>query len=179
MLQIENTALVIIDVQGKLAQLMYKHDALFSHLEIVVKAVKELQLPIIWNEQLPEKLGPTIPQLQTLLADHTPIVKNTFSCCAESRLMDELKRINRSHVMVCGIEAHVCVYQTVRDLRIHGYLPHVLSDAVSSRTGANKKIALQRMRELGAIITSVEMALFELLKVAEGQKFKSIIKLIT
>ncbi|MBN2010437.1 hydrolase [candidate division KSB1 bacterium] len=178
MLQLDNTALVVIDVQGNLAQMMYKRDALFTNLEILIKAAKELRIPILWNEQLPDKIGPTIPQLQVLLSNQAPLIKRSFSCCGEPQFMETLKKLTVTHLLICGIEAHVCVYQTVRDLLAHGYRTHAISDAVSSRTGANKKIALQRMRELGAVISSVEMALFELLRVAEGNEFKSIIKLV-
>jgi nicotinamidase-related amidase len=179
MLTLNNTALVVIDVQGKLAQLMAQKEALFENLQKLIKGVQVLELPIIWNEQLPEKLGPTTPEIAELLVQSTrPIAKSSFSCCGNPPFMEALKATGRKQVLLTGIETHICVYQTCRDLLDLGYEVQVVTDAVSSRTPENRQIGLERMKEAGATATSTEMALFELLRVAEGPKFKQITKIV-
>jgi nicotinamidase-related amidase len=141
--------------------------------------VQVLQLPIIWNEQIPEKLGPTVPELAELLAESTqPIPKASFSCCGNPPFMDALKAVNRRQVLLAGIESHVCVYQTGLDLLNLGYEVQVVADAVSSRTPENRQLGLEHLKQAGAAVTSTEMALFELLRVAEGSKFKEIAKIV-
>jgi nicotinamidase-related amidase len=137
-----------------------------------------LEIPIIWVEQLPDKLGPSIQEISELLPDQQPIVKNTFSCCRTGDYVETLKGYNRSQVLIAGIETHICIYQTVMELVDLGFEAHVVTDCVSSRTEANKLVGLNRMKDIGAILTSVETAVFELLKVAQGDKFREIIKII-
>jgi len=178
MLTLENTVLTVIDVQGKLAQIMYDKNSLFTNLQRIIRGAQALNIPILWAEQIPEKLGPTVPEISNLLADQQPIAKSSFSCCGEERFMKNLKTLNRKQILITGIEAHVCVYQTVMDLLASGYEIHVLSDAVSSRTVANKEVGLNIMQKSGAKIQSVELVLFELLKIAEGEQFREIIKIV-
>ncbi|MDY7010272.1 MAG: hydrolase [Planctomycetota bacterium] len=177
MLEIDNTVLVVIDVQGKLAQSMHEKADLFENVAKLIKAVGILEIPIIWTEQYPEGLGPTIPQISELMTGE-PIAKVAFSCCGERRFTEEMERLNRRQVLLCGIETHVCVYQTAVDLLESGHEVHVAADAVSSRTAANKDIGLAKMKDAGAAVTSVETALFELLKVAKGEKFKAVINIV-
>ena len=134
-------------------------------------------MPILWAEQNPQGLGATVREIASLLPGR-PIPKRSFSCCGESRFMQALTDLGRRQVLLAGIEAHVCVYQTAMDLMERGFEVHVVADAVSSRTILNKDIALRTMRDAGASITSVETALFELLRVAEGEKFKEILKIV-
>lgn len=179
MLTLNNTALVVIDVQGKLAQLMSQKETLFNNLQKMIKGAQVLDLPIIWNEQLPEKLGPTTPEIAHLLTNSTQaIAKSSFSCCGNPPFMEALKKTHRKQVLLTGIEAHVCVYQTCRDLLDLGYEVQVIADAISSRAAENRQIGLERMKEAGATITSTEMSLFELLRVAEGPQFKEITKIL-
>jgi nicotinamidase-related amidase len=179
MLNVNNTVLVVIDVQGKLAQLMDEKEALFANLEKIIKGIQVLNIPIIWTEQVPEKLGPTLPQFTELLTGSgSPIAKSSFSCCGHPPFMDALKSLDRNQILLTGIETHVCVYQTALDLLENGYEVQVVTDAVSSRTSANKHIGLGRMKEAGAILTGTEMALFELLRVAEGDQFRQIAKIV-
>ena len=179
MLKIDDTVLIVIDVQGKLAQVMHDKQALFSNLEKIIKGSQVLNIPIIWTEQVPEKLGPTLPALAALLAGQTqPIAKSSFSCCGHPPFMEALTALNRRQVLLTGIETHVCLYQTAVDLLNAGYEVQVVTDAVSSRTAVNKHLGLERMQAAGAVPTSVEMALFELLRVAEGVSFKEIAKIV-
>ena len=178
MLSDDNTVLVIIDVQEKLAKAMYEKEKLIDNLQKLIKGIKVLEVPIIWLEQNPQGLGPTMPEIAQLLPNLEPISKLSFSCCASERFMKEMKALKRNHILLTGIEAHVCVYQTARDLVNLGYEVQVVIDTVSSRTVESKQIGLERIKEVGGSLTSVETALFELLKVAEGPKFKEILKIV-
>lgn len=178
MLKKEDTALVVIDVQGKLARLMDESESLLKNLQILIQGAKILKLPIIWLEQYPEGLGPTVEEIKLLLEDEQPIAKRCFSSCLKDDFMKALQKVNCNQILIAGIETHICVYQTVRDLLTLNYEVEVVTDAVSSRTKQNKEIGLQKMYQLGAKATSVEMALFELLKEAIGEEFKQISKLV-
>ncbi|MBN1991737.1 MAG: hydrolase [Anaerolineae bacterium] len=179
MLKVNNTALIVIDVQGKLAQLMYQKEELFAHLEQIIKGCQVLAIPIIWTEQVPEKLGPTLPEFAELLAPNgDPLAKSSFSCCGHQPFMAALQALERKQILLTGIETHVCVYQTALDLLEAGYEVQVVADAVSSRTKQNRKIGLERMKEAEAKLTSTEMALFELLRVAEGDQFRQIARIV-
>lgn len=178
MLTQENAALIVVDVQGKLAHLMYEKERLFENLRKLIRGVRVLQIPIIVTEQLPEKLGSTIPEIAELVPDVEPIRKSTFSCCGSDSFMHALRSLKRRQILLAGIEAHVCVYQTALDLLNIGHVVHLVADAVSSRTAMNRRIGIQRITREGAKLTSTEMALFELLRVAEGDKFKQILQIV-
>jgi nicotinamidase-related amidase len=178
MLNVDNTALVIIDVQGKLATLMHEKDRLFANLVRITKGAQALNLPILWNEQLPDKLGPTIPELKELLKGQEPIVKNTFSCWGNATFKKALGPLSVKNTLLVGIETHVCVYQSAVDLIEEGFDVHLVVDAVSSRFDYNYDLGIERIKELGARLTSVEMSLFEMLKVAEGDAFKQVIQIV-
>lgn len=178
MLSVNETVLILVDVQGNLARSMHDKEALFKNLQILIKGARALEIPIVWLEQNPEKLGPTIPEIAGLLDGLKPISKLCFSCADSPLFMEQLQTVKRKQVLIAGIEAHICVYQTAAALVDQGYEVQVVADAVSSQTKANRKIGLERIRNAGASLTSVETALFELLKVAEGEKFKEILKLV-
>jgi len=174
----ENTALVVIDVQGKLAQLMYNREELFANLKRMIKGAKILGLPILWTEQYPQGLGPTDPDIAQLMTDLRPLVKDTFSCCDDDNFVDALKQLNRRQLLLTGIETHVCIYQTASQLLEQDYQVEVVYDAVSSRTAQNKQLGLERMRAKGAGVVSTEMCLFELLRVARGEQFKAVLNIV-
>jgi nicotinamidase-related amidase len=178
MLATENSVLVLVDVQEKLARAMHEKEALLESTVKLVQGAKVLGLPILWTEQNPNGLGSTVPEVAELLSDLQPVTKLSFSCCGEIRFMERLKGLNRKQALVAGIESHVCVYQTVMDLLNLRYEVQVVADAVGSRTPENKAVGLERCKELGASITSTETALFELLRVAEGDKFKQMLKVV-
>ncbi|MHC4425088.1 MAG: hydrolase [Planctomycetota bacterium] len=178
MLDIQKCCLAVVDVQGKLAQLMHGRQALFKNIKVLIKAATILDIPILWCQQCPDALGPTVPEIAQLLTDNEPINKAAFSCCGAEQFNSKLNELARNQVLLCGIETHICVYQTAVDLLRKGFNVSVIADAVSSRTLDNKQIALSRMAAEGANIRSVEMALFELLKTAEHPKFKQIARLI-
>mgnify|MGYP003960754815 CR=1 FL=1 len=179
MLKKENTALIIIDVQGKLAQIMHNRDLLFQNFQALIKGTQALKIPVIWVEQLPDKLGATIPEIADILKDDMqPISKYTFSACGNEDFLKALKQSDRKQILITGIETHICVYQTCIDLLNMGYEVHAVTDAVSSRTYENKQLGLEKMKNAGADITSVETALFEILKAAKGSEFKEIVKIV-
>ena len=178
MLQADKSILVIVDIQGRLATLMYKKDRLFVNVVRMVKASRVLDIPVLWNEQLPDKLGETVPEIKAALTDMSPLVKSTFSCCDNPTFVEQLKATGRKQVLLTGIETHICVYQTAMHLIEQGFEVHLLIDAVSSRFEYNYHLGVQRIKDAGGILTSVEMALFEMFKVAQGDKFKEIVKIV-
>jgi len=178
MLSSEETVLVVVDIQGKLAQLMHDREGLFSNAKKMIRGAGILELPIIWVEQNPRGLGPTVPEIAELMPGISPISKMTFSCAGNSEFTRRLESLGRKHVLLLGIETHVCIYQSAMDLLELGYRVHVIADAVSSRTEENKRLALTKIRDLGATLTTTETALFELLKVAEGPRFKAMLEIV-
>jgi nicotinamidase-related amidase len=178
MLLKEDAVLVVVDVQGRLATLMFQKDEFYANVVRMIKGALALDIPVLWNEQLPDKLGDTIPEIREVLSGRQPLVKSTFSCCGNEAFNAQLLQTGRRQVLLAGMETHVCVYQTAVDLLDKGYEVYLVADAVSSRFKENKEIGIQAIRDLGARITSVEMALFEMLKVAEGDQFKQVIKIV-
>jgi isochorismate hydrolase len=157
---------------------MHHKDALLENLCKLLKGIRILNVPVLITEQNPAGLGPTVPEITTLLPGVTAIPKFAFSCCREPRFMESFQSLARKQVLLTGIESHVCVYQTSLDLLRLGCEVQVVADCVSSRTEANIKLALERMRDEGGKLTGTEMALFELLRVAEGERFKEINRLV-
>ncbi len=170
--------LILIDFQGKLAQVMVDKENLFANSIKLIQGFRALNLPIMVTEQMPEKLGPTIPQLLHQLSGVKPIAKETFSCWADASFHDHLESLTRRHVVLTGIECHVCVYQTALDLMSNGYTVHLVTDAVSSRTPENREVGVQAIKSAGAQMTSTEMVLFELLRTAADPKAKDIFKIV-
>lgn len=175
---IDNAVFILVDVQGRLAEIMHEKDVLFDNLQRLVKGMQLLKVPILWMEQIPEKMGPTIPPLAALLAPDKPISKTSFSCCGNDPFLKHLHSLGRKSVVMAGIEAHVCVYQTAMDLLERGYEVEVVADAVSSRAASNKQIALKRIKAAGARLTSVEMVLFELMRTADHPAFRDMLKIV-
>ncbi len=170
--------LMMIDFQGNLFQAMYDREKILAVNVKLIKGFQALNLPIMITEQTPEKLGPTIPQLAEELTGVRPIAKETFSCWANASFHDQLESLTRRHVVLTGIECHICVYQTALDLMRSGYTVHLVADAVSSRTAENREIGIQAIKSAGAQITSTEMVLFELLRTAADPKAREIFKIV-
>ena len=178
MLTISDSILLVIDVQEKLFHVMYQKEQLADNLQRLIKGMKVLEVPILVTEQYPEGLGPTIPEISQLLGDVKPYPKVNFSCCGDEGFLQAFKQLRRKQVLIAGIESHVCVYQTAADLISAGFEVYVVSDAVSSRSEQNKDTGIKMMLQSGAKLTGTEAALFELLKVAKGDKFKAISQLV-
>lgn|SRR5690625_2664129 len=179
MLTTENTALMLIDYQGRLAQVMYDNESLHENMTKLVKGVNILDVPTIWVEQYPKGLGQTVPEVHELLkTDNEPIAKMDFSACDHEDVQTLMNELNRDKFIVAGIEAHVCVYQTVKQLLSLGKHVEFVQDCISSRTEQNHEVAIDKMMLLGAYPTSVEMVLFELMGSAKHPQFKEISALI-
>ena len=178
MLTTKNTCLVIIDIQEKLLPVMQNPEQVVKNTAVLIRIAQALDIPIFWCQQAPKSLGPTVGELSALLEGVEPIDKSTFSCCGDETFMERIDVLKSQTAIVCGIESHVCVFQTVRDLIQHGLYVHVVADATSSRTNENKAIGLDRMVKEGAVITSTETLLFELLRDAKHPKFRELAKLI-
>ncbi len=173
----ESTGLVI-DIQEKLFPHMHQKELLLKRIGILLEGLRVLGVPVILTEQYPKGLGPTVEEVSLMLEKYDPIEKIAFSCCDEAKYRLTLENSARHTVIIAGIEAHVCVLQTVIDLVGSGYRPVVVSDCISSRNELDKRIAVDRMKSEGAIITSSESILFELARVAGTDEFKSISKLV-
>jgi len=177
-LNAKNTALVLIDFQEKLFPAMYDKDKLLRNVVKLIRGAKVLEIPIILTEQYPKGLGPTVPEIKSLVPDIKPVEKVCFNCCDDDQFCTELDGLKRKQLLIAGIEAHICVYQTAIALVGTGYDVQVVGDCVASREPENKVTALSRMVGEGVSLTTVEMALFELLKEAKGDKFKQISNIV-
>jgi len=160
---------------------------LVANLIKLIKGVKLLDIPIIWLEQNPDKMGQTIPEIRELLADQDPIAKMSFSCCGVEAFEDALVASGRrKQILIAGIETHVCVYQTAAELIRDGFSAEVVVDAVSSRTATDKELGIRKIQACGARssgsgqghITTVETALFELMRTAEHPAFRDMLKVV-
>jgi len=178
MLRKENTGLIIIDIQGKLAALVHDSDALLANCKKLIKGAQALDLPILWLEQNPDKLGPTVDELGLLLDPQKPISKFTFDACESPQFMQALRAANVGTWLICGIEAHICVYQTALNLQRTGFEVQLVCDCISSRTLANKNLAVNKLVNNGIDITGLEMCLYELIKDCRATEFKEILGLI-
>jgi len=176
LLERKNAALLVIDVQERINAVMDNQGHL-PRIEVLVEACRGLEVPVIASEQYPQGLGATVDSLAAALAD-TPVTKLAFSCIRDEKSRWAVESCCRRQIVVTGVETHVCVLQTVLDLLAAGYQVHVPHDAVNSRRPADKEWALRRMETAGAVITSTESALFELLERCDTADFKTVAKLI-
>lgn len=175
----DQAVLVVIDVQEKLAPAFPEKDykGILGAIDLLVKGAAELNIPVVTTEQYPKGLGHTVSELQQACADGV-VEKTSFGCCGEPTFIDRMRELGRSQVIVTGVEAHVCVYQTVIGLLDAGYHVHLVRDAVCSRRGRDRRTALQLARGAGATVTSAETVLFQLLQDAKAPEFRAISKLV-
>jgi nicotinamidase-related amidase len=173
------TALAIIDMQEAFRNSISDFTETAARIALLAHAAQLLRLPIIVTEQYPKGLGHTASEIRTVLPATLGIIEKTaFSSCGAAQFETELERTGARHILVCGIEAHICVNQTTHDLLERGYRVHLLTDCITARAAANKQIAFSKMQQSGAILSSTEMALFELMRDAKHKQFKAIQKLI-
>lgn len=177
MLETDRSVLLIVDLQEKLARAMHDADALIDRIATLAAGAGILDLPVLLTEQNPAGLGPTVaPVARAVQA--APIEKREFSCWARPEFRQALARLGRDQVLLAGIETHVCIYQTARDLLAENFEVHVVADATGSRNPDHARIALDRMAEDGARRSCVEMALLELQATSQGERFKQLLGLI-
>ena len=175
---VDNAMMVLVDVQGRLARLMHHSEAMIRQQRLLIQALQILKVPIIWAEQVPDKLGGTVDELTEVLEMVEPRHKVSFGCCEDKPLSEAIEESQRTHILLAGIETHVCVWQTASTLLERGHHVHVIEDAISSRQAENKAIGLKRMYQAGAVASCVEMALFELMGRADHPDFRTISGLI-
>ena len=156
---------------------IYEQEKIFANINKLLRGAEILSLETIITEQYPKGLGNTCKEL-AIGENKTLIEKLCFSCMLSEPVTEQLKLTNKKSLIICGVESHICVLKTTLDALKEGYEVHVVADAVSSRTAENKQIAIERMRQAGAFITSVESILFMLLDKAGTDEFKAISKLI-
>ncbi len=178
MLHTENTGVILIDVQGKLAKIVHESDKLIANIARFIEGAQILDLPIIWLEQYPKGLGKTVEQISSLMPDNKPIEKFTFNCYADEKVKQAVDNSQRTKWLVCGIEAHICVYQTSMGLLTNNFEVEVLTDCISSRLEENVKFATAKLQSKGVGLTNTEMCFYELLKSSKHPKFKEILPLI-
>jgi nicotinamidase-related amidase len=169
----KTAAVLVVDIQERLTPVIWGYERLEKYAKAAIMAARELGLPVLCTEQYPKGLGPTMPSIREILPT-APLAKVHFSCGADPAVAQALRDAGRKQVMVVGMETHVCVLQTARDLMAQGYEVHVCADAVSSRTEEHRRVALEMMRDGGAIVTSAETAIFDLLHQAGTPEFKRV-----
>lgn len=171
----DNCLLVIIDIQERLMPVIIDREIVLNNIIKLVKFSKIIGMPVIFTEQ--EKLGATISDLKNELSGITPISKLHFNCFYNTAFFEQVRHFDKKTIVLTGVEAHICVAQTAL-AGIQDYNIHVIEDAVSSRTMENKKIAIERMRQAGVVISSTEMFIYEMLVKAGTDEFKEALQLV-
>lgn len=173
-----HSGLLVIDFQERLLPAMSEPQRVAQNAARLIQGAALLNLPIWVTEQYRKGLGPTVPEIASLINGFSPFQKLDFSACGAAGWLDALRARQVTDVLLCGIEAHVCVSQTALDLLDEGFRVFVAADAISSRTPENHRIGTERMRDAGAVIVSTEMALLEWLQRAGTEQFKKLLPLI-
>jgi len=173
----EQCTLIVIDIQEKLLPPIFQKEQLVRNAQLLIRAAGILKIPAMVSTQYAKGLGQTVPEIASLLSGTEPIDKTLFSCFGSEAFCSALKRLpgQRTTLLLCGMESHICVAQTALAALREGYLVHVASDAVSSRTEWNWKIGLERMRSAGAIISSTEMMIYETMRASSSAAFKELL----
>jgi nicotinamidase-related amidase len=174
----EKTGLLIIDVQEKLMQVMGQRQRVADNITKLVLLSKLFDFPVILTEQYPKWLGPTLPEVAESLPAYQPISKLHFNCCDVDAFNHRLDSEGLRNVIVTGVESHICVFQTCVSILERGYRVHVPQDAVDSRTDENWRVGLDLMKQAGAVITSTETVIYQILKKAGTKEFKQMLKVI-
>ena len=177
LLDADQCALVVVDVQEKLLAPIFHKDQLVRNTKLLIRAAQVLKIPALVSTQYAKGLGGTVTEIASLLPETEPIDKQLFSCFGSDVFCTLLKRLpgNRNTLLVCGMETHICVMQTAMGALREGYLVHVASDAVGSRTELNWRIGLDRMRAAGAVLSSTEMMIYELLRSSGASAFREML----
>jgi len=176
-LEADHCALIVVDIQEKLLPPIWEKERLVKNSQLLIRLAGVLKVPTIITTQYAKGLGKTIPEISSLLPEVPSIDKLVFSCFGSDAFCSALKRLPgpRTTVLLCGMEAHICVMQTALAALSEGYIVHVASDAVSSRVEWNWRVGLDRMRAAGAVISSTEMMIYELLRSSGSTAFKELL----
>ena len=174
----DDAVAVVVDIQERLLPHIFQWEQTLQNCLKLIEGLQVLSVPIVVTQQYTKGLGPTDPSIVNRISGFSHIEKNTFSSCGEPAFMEKLSSLGKKNIILCGIETHVCVLQTCLDLIESGYIPVVVEDCVSSRKLNDKEIAIERMRQEGARITTLESLLFELTRCAGTDTFKNISRLV-
>ena len=174
----DQAAAIIIDIQERLLPHINQWEQVLQNCLKLIDGLQVLSIPMIITQQYTKGLGPTDPSVVNKIPEFAHIEKNSFSCYGEPLFREKVVSLGRKFIILCGIESHVCVLQTCLDLLEAGYIPVVPEDCVSSRKLSDKTVAIERMRQEGARITTLESILFELTQCAGTDTFKSISKIV-
>ncbi len=171
----EETMALVIDYQERLVPVMYHTEELIRNSSILLQGLKALEIPMVVSQQYTKGLGMTVPSIREAVGEHfTYLDKLTFSCAEDMQLLGRLQEIGRKNIILCGMEAHICVLQTAIDLIAKGFTVILVEDCISSRREADKAVAVRRAESEGAILTTYEAILFELTRVAKTDVFRTI-----
>jgi nicotinamidase-related amidase len=174
----ENTIGLVIDIQERLYPAMFNKEEFLKSSQIFIEGLGILGIPVIATQQYTKGLGETLGEIKSIIPGFNPIEKTSFSCCDEPLFEEKVNSSGAKNILVCGIEAHVCVLQTAVGLKGKGFNPVVVADCISSRTRQNVELSFERFRHEGILMASYESILFELLRSAGSPEFKAISKLV-
>lgn len=177
-IKLEESIAMIVDYQEKLMPSIHNHEQVIAKIAQLLTGLKTVGCPVIFTQQYTKGLGMTVPELVETQEEFHYLEKVTYSCLDTEEIKEELRKQNKKTVILAGVEAHICVMQTARDLIDQGYQVCIVTDCISSRTEENRQVGIERMKQEGAYVTSVESVLFELLVKAGTPEFKTISKLI-
>jgi nicotinamidase-related amidase len=175
MLDRNHTVLLVVDVQERMLPAIDNHEEVLANVVRLAAGFRRLSIPMLVTEQYAKGLGPTVPAVREAMAEwYIPVDKMTFSACGDLHFMNQLEAAGKGNVILCGVEAHICVYQTAMDLRDMGYTVELAADAIGSRSPRNRDIAIEKIMRRGIDVTSAEMILFEMMVRADVPEFKDV-----
>lgn len=174
----EEVLVLVIDIQERLVVAMKDYEKYLDNTSKLLRGIKELQIETIVTEQYKKGLGETKDSIKALVEDAKVFDKISYSCLKDEAIKEAISQSNKKVVLICGIEAHICVLQTAIDLKEEGFIPVVVEDCIASRKDNDKEVALKRMEKEGIYLTTYESVLFEMLQTAKHEKFKSISSII-
>ena len=179
MIKKDDCILLVLDIQGTLFETMVEKERMLTASLKMIDFARRVDIPIVATEQYPKGLGPSLPEILEALPEGIEVIpKTTFSCFGEPKFDATIRSLNRKTIIVVGMETHICVNQTVLDLIEHGFQAHVVEDAVRCRWENSHRIAIEKMRQAGAIICDWEMAAYELTYGAKTAEFKQLLDLM-
>jgi nicotinamidase-related amidase len=171
----KDTALIVVDMQERLLPVILEHERVISNVRLLLRAARELDLPVLMTTQYLKGLGPTHAEVAELAPPSTPFDKLTFSCFGSPEFKATVAATQRHTLLLCGVEAHICVLQTGLDALTAGYQVHVAADATGSRQAANAALGHRRLELAGAVLSSTETAIYELLGASGTPAFKALL----
>lgn len=174
----ENTFALIVDLQERMMPAIHEQERVVARTALLIEGLKALHIPMLVPRQYPKGLGDTVAPIREAVGEHSPMDKISFSVCRDENAMARIQALGRKHVIVCGVEAHICVLQSVIDLCAKGFQPFLVCDCLGSRSPIDREFAIQRAKQEGALLTTAEAILFELLGEAGSDTFRAISKLV-